>query len=199
MVAASAGYAWDFGDGQTATTTTATTQHVYAQPGTYTATVTVTDSEGCSTTVIFTGQTADCNGSAAATASTQVVVPSGGGDAPDVRLSGGKTQKLDGAIEVGARCDDPCTADATGRLIVRTPSGGRISLAVKKFQLRPASAQLNGKKKKTLALRLPRKARRAGLRALRRGGRVTARITVTATNAGGGSETEKRSVRLVKR
>ena len=39
-------YAWDFGDGTAATTSGPTTSHAYAQPGSYTATLTVTDSYG---------------------------------------------------------------------------------------------------------------------------------------------------------
>ncbi len=37
--------------------------HAYANPGRYQATVTVTDNEGCSTALLFTGQTAFCSGS----------------------------------------------------------------------------------------------------------------------------------------
>jgi YVTN family beta-propeller protein len=55
-------YSWDFGDGSTATTTTALTRHVYAAPGNYSPTLTVTNAGGCSTRLIFTGQTAFCNG-----------------------------------------------------------------------------------------------------------------------------------------
>lgn len=39
-------YAWDFGDGQTATTSTPRADHVYARRGAYAATVTVTDRQG---------------------------------------------------------------------------------------------------------------------------------------------------------
>jgi hypothetical protein len=39
-------YDWDFGDGKTATTTNDTTTHVYSEPNNYTATVTVTTSDG---------------------------------------------------------------------------------------------------------------------------------------------------------
>jgi PKD repeat protein len=39
-------YAWDFGDGQTATTTTPQTSHAYATASTYTATLVVTDNLG---------------------------------------------------------------------------------------------------------------------------------------------------------
>ena len=42
-------YAWDFGDGTTASTSTPTTSHVYTSPGPFTATVTETDSTGTST------------------------------------------------------------------------------------------------------------------------------------------------------
>ncbi len=53
-------YRWSFGDGTPDVTTTApTTAHVYASAGTYSATVTETDSAGTSTTgEVYTGQTA---------------------------------------------------------------------------------------------------------------------------------------------
>jgi YVTN family beta-propeller protein len=55
-------YAWNFGDGNTATNATPTTTHTYAAPGTYTATLTETDSAGTATTQVFTGQTMSRNG-----------------------------------------------------------------------------------------------------------------------------------------
>jgi YVTN family beta-propeller protein len=69
-----AGYHWDFGDGTTQTTSSATTSHTYAAPGSYTATLTVTDDAGCSTAQVFTGQTMSCNGSSVARVSQQVTV-----------------------------------------------------------------------------------------------------------------------------
>jgi PKD domain len=65
---------WDFGDGQTASDAGATPSHVYARPGRHRVTVTVTDNEGCSTTLVFTGQSALCNGSRQATASSELIV-----------------------------------------------------------------------------------------------------------------------------
>ena len=60
-------YAWDFGDGDGTTASSPTdTAHAYAAAGTYTATLTVTDGEGCSTALVFTGQTASCNGASSA-------------------------------------------------------------------------------------------------------------------------------------
>ena len=69
-----ASYAWNFGDGQTATTASPTTTHVYTQTGTFTASVTETSSGGTSTTLRFTGQTASNNGGPSATASEQFTV-----------------------------------------------------------------------------------------------------------------------------
>lgn len=54
-------YAWDFGDGARALVTTARTSHRYTAPGPHTATLTVTDAEGCSLALVFHGQSANCN------------------------------------------------------------------------------------------------------------------------------------------
>ncbi len=53
----------------------ASVTQTYAQPGTYTAQLTVVDADGCSTLTVFTGQTAYWNGNAAATTTRTVVVP----------------------------------------------------------------------------------------------------------------------------
>ena len=71
-------YDWSFGDGTSAPNAGPTPTHVYGAPGEYTITLTVTDSAGCSTEVIYTGQTASCNGSSAATTSHTVTVPAAG-------------------------------------------------------------------------------------------------------------------------
>jgi YVTN family beta-propeller protein len=70
-------YVWNFGDGSpAATTATAVTTHVYGTAGSYTATVTETDSAGTSTTKVFTGQTMSRRGdpSAIATATVQIAM-----------------------------------------------------------------------------------------------------------------------------
>jgi hypothetical protein len=61
------GYIWDFGDSTPLQAGPPTLTHSYAKSGTYTARLTVTDDAGCSTTFVFTGQTAYCNGGTAAT------------------------------------------------------------------------------------------------------------------------------------
>jgi len=67
-------YAWDFGDGQTSTTTSPTTSHTYTTSGTFTVTLTVTNTAGTSTELTFTGQTASNNGGPSAVTTQQITV-----------------------------------------------------------------------------------------------------------------------------
>jgi YVTN family beta-propeller protein len=69
-------YAWSFGDGSSAVTTAPQTTHTYAAAGTFTASVTETDSAGTSTTQVFTGQTMSRNGGPQATAAAKVTIGS---------------------------------------------------------------------------------------------------------------------------
>ena len=68
-------YTWNFGDGAVKVTRGPVTTHVYAQPGTYNATVTETSAWGTSVTVTFTGQTVSNNGASRARATALVKVP----------------------------------------------------------------------------------------------------------------------------
>ena len=65
---------WSFGDGQSLAGGGPAPTHTY-RPGSYTATLTLSDNEGCSTKFVFTGQTASCNGSGLATVSQTVGIP----------------------------------------------------------------------------------------------------------------------------
>lgn len=67
-------YDWGFGDQSSAANAGPTPRHAYRKPGTYPVTLTLTDNEGCSTALVFTGQTAYCNGSASASRTQAVKV-----------------------------------------------------------------------------------------------------------------------------
>ncbi len=67
-------YDWDFGDTTTLDDGGPTPNHTYNSSGNYDVTLTVTDSDGCSTQLIFTGRTAYCNGGPSATTTTEVAV-----------------------------------------------------------------------------------------------------------------------------
>ena len=67
-------YDWDFGDGTGSRDAGAEVRHEYARAGRFPVTVTVRDDEGCGARLVFTGQTALCNGSAAARARVMITV-----------------------------------------------------------------------------------------------------------------------------
>jgi YVTN family beta-propeller protein len=68
-------YGWEFGDGQSVTSSGTVVQHTYSKPGAQTVTLAATDNEGCSVAEVFTGQTAYCNAGARATQSVTVAYP----------------------------------------------------------------------------------------------------------------------------
>jgi len=70
-----ASYTWNFGDGSPEVVTySATTSYAYATSGTYSASVTVTDAAGASTTEVYTGHTASLKGGPGATATASVQI-----------------------------------------------------------------------------------------------------------------------------
>ncbi len=112
-------YAWDFGDGETATGAQPVVRHTYAQPGRYTVMLTVTDDEGCSKALVFTGQTASCAASPDARVEHAVTVaappappaPPVGPGPPAVPLPPGSPPALRQAIE-RFTLDGPCVRRA---------------------------------------------------------------------------------------
>ncbi len=104
------------------TTNVPTITHAYATSGSYTATLTVTDSEGCSTAVIFTGHSVTRNGSSAAqTARTISIVPTIVGLPATVKIiSGAATLR---GCEV--KLELSCTGSAGDRY------AGTLALSVK--------------------------------------------------------------------
>lgn len=72
-----ASYAWDFGDGSTEITTSPIISHVYTSSGSFTVTLTVTNSQGTSTFQTFTGKTVSNNGGPSAQLSQLLdIIPS---------------------------------------------------------------------------------------------------------------------------
>ena len=116
-------YDWLFGDGSKATTTSPNVQHRYAD-GKYTATVTVTDDHGCSTTIVYTGQSATCNGSAAATKTTNFKVDTTVMN-PRLKAKGKqavepKAKKI--VVKAAAGADEDVSMTASGKIKVKGKS-----------------------------------------------------------------------------
>lgn len=190
-----ADYAWDFGDGGHAQGPAPTRVHRYRHPGTYTISMVATDDEGCSTEVVFAGQTAYCNGSAlaASTATIEVLSPRG----PRLHLRGSHRQRLRGRVMAFARCSDrPCSLRARGVLIASVKSGGGVRRRKRRlgqrYVLHPARSW------RRVGLRVPRSARRAALWALRRDGKVKVQVKVIARDENGDLSLAKRKVKLVR-
>ena len=178
-----ASYAWDFGDGQTATTTTPTTSHSYAKDGKFPATVTLTDSDNCSTEMVFTGRSAYCNGSEVAKAATTAVADR---QVSGAKVTAAKTQKQKGSkvlIKVKAGATENVTLQAKGSVKYK---GLRGKVGLKTF-----NGKTSARKYRTLNLR-PQKGARAT--AGRKGNAV---ITVKLTDEVGNSLTRTVRVKVV--
>lgn len=71
-------YRWHFGDGHVHEGRRARVHHRYAAPGRYTVRLVVIDDEGCSHRLVYTGQSALCNGGPQAVATRRIHVRRGG-------------------------------------------------------------------------------------------------------------------------
>jgi YVTN family beta-propeller protein len=166
-----ASYRFDFGDGSFASSDDPARTHAYADPGTYDATVTVDDGEGCPG-FVFTGQTASCNGPSEV-ASDPVGV---GVRAFRLRVTIERPQRSLRRITATATCSLECQARARGVLAVKSPGRARTP-----FRLAPATAALSAGTRTDLAAGVPPNARSAARQALAAGGWARARIRVIAT------------------
>jgi hypothetical protein len=105
---------------------------------------------------------------------------------PELQLSGKKKQKLGNAVKVEASCgDEACTASGEGKLT-----------KVKQDKVKPASADLGPGETATLKLKLTKKTRKKAGKALDKGKKVQAKVTVDATDEAGNLATAKRTIKL---
>ncbi len=187
-------YAWEFGDGTRSKGSQATLTHTYTRPGTYTVSLTLTDNEGCSTELIYTGQTASCNGSAVAHTTATIVVADDKG--PVLRLAGARRQRVRGWLNVFAQCpQEACRVNASAVVVTTTLRRGRAVSG--KRRIGSARASLTAGAWRKLSVSVPRGARRAVLRALRSGGAADAQLKVVATDENGFKTTHTRFVKLI--
>ena len=173
-------YDWDFGDGQTALNAGPTPAHTYSAPGDYRVTVTLTDSEGCSTSFVFTGLTASCNGSSLARATRTLRVASPPLPKPPsnrIRIGGLRRDLRRGTVKLAVRVPGP------GQLTVR---GGNVH-ALNRTARRAGTLTLTVGPKRMAAKRLRRRGHLL----------VTARITFTPD--GGVLRTLTKELKLVQR
>lgn len=187
-------YAWDFGDGQGESGPSPQVEHTYARPGSYQVTLTVTDAQGCSVSLAFTGQTASCNGSGIARASTQVkaldTIP------PAFRFTAAHRQPLGPRVTLKARCpQEDCMVSIAATLdTVAKAKRGRGSTHLPAAR---AKVSIPSGGKATIRLRLTKKALGAGRRNLRSGGLAALRVTAIARDVAGNKATRKLGVELL--
>jgi YVTN family beta-propeller protein len=163
-------YDWDFGDGTSAANAGATPSHAYAKAGTYQVTLTTTDNEGCSTEVVFTGQTAYCNGSAVARATRTVTVEEAAAKCPSIapKATSFKPRVRPGHVVPGVRV----------RLATGTPARltVRAKLLWKHHATKLHGLSVNVRRWRRVRFPIPAKLRNA----LPLGTRVTVKLQVTA-------------------
>jgi YVTN family beta-propeller protein len=186
-----ANYLWDFGDGSHAEGSQPTRTHRYRKRGEYVVALRTVDEEGCSTEVVYTGQTASCNGSPAAIASRAIFVTDARG--PALRLGGAKRQGIGGRVKVRARCPrEPCGLQAHGALVtVAGPGAGGH------YVLRPTRVPRQSTGWRVLRLGVPKAARRAARRVIAEGGEVKATVSVVARDQQNESSLRQRKLTLL--
>jgi YVTN family beta-propeller protein len=185
-----ANYIWEFGDGTHAEGAEPTRAHRYRARGEYTVTLKTVDEEGCSAAIVYTGQTASCNGSTAAVASRTIFVANTRG--PVLKLGGAKRQALGRQVAVRARCPrEACGMQARGALIAATGSGG-----AKHFHLLATRTSQPSTGWRILRLGLPASARRAARRALDEGGEAKVTVSVLARDQDGELALRQRKLKL---
>lgn len=191
-----ASYRWDFGDGSSAERSGPKVSHSYDAVGSYTATLTLTDEEGCSKSVIFTGQTAYCNGGPVATAEAQVKITNRDRKVRGAKVSARRKQRQRGKIvvKVKAGAAEQVRGLARGQ-IGRSRGGVKSARSYKLKKVRKSSA---AGKRVNYKLKLKRKKDERKVRKLlrQRGNKLKAKVSVKLTDSAGNSVTKRKKVLL---
>lgn len=148
-------YDWDFGDSTTLADGGARPTHSYAAAGSFTARVTVTDDEGCSTAIKYTGQVVACSGVTGASTTRAVTVNAAPSAAPALTPTPAAapvppparrcaSRRRFTAKSLGLRRGERITRAILydGRKRVRTFRGARRSIEVRLTGLRRATYRL---------------------------------------------------------
>lgn len=149
-------YEWDFGDGATTTTGSPTTSHTYASSGVYRVKLALTDSEGCSTHFVHTGQTASCNGAPSAVVERSVAI----------RLPGPPFAVAPAPV------GRPCQSGRNFRIRLPSPRGRRIVSAVVRLNGKPV--RVRTRRGRPISVRIDLRGRKPG--------RYTVRIRIRLDN-----------------
>ncbi|HEV2857692.1 MAG TPA: PKD domain-containing protein [Solirubrobacterales bacterium] len=166
-----ASFNWTFGDGTTAVNGGSSPSHEYTTAGTYAAALSVTDNEGCSISLVFTGRTAYCNGSSLVSHTVTVL--------PSNRFGFGKVKKN--------------KRKGTARLQIKVPGAGALVLTGKKVRVAKTHAAKAGKV--MLTIRPKVKANKT----LKRRHHLKVRLRVKFTPIGGNPSSKSKALALVRR
>jgi YVTN family beta-propeller protein len=176
-----ASYSWAFGDGGVGSG--ARVSHTYRAAGTYDATLSVVDEEGCGGEEVFTGRTAYCSGAAAAVHPVAVA-------APPVALAPAQPVASPPSNDFRIRRIVHNRRNGTVRMRVRLPSAGSVLLFGRKVHA------VTRKSKGVQAMWLTIHARVELAKRLKKILHARVRLRVTFTPNGGTPKTLHRAVTL---
>jgi DNA-binding beta-propeller fold protein YncE len=173
-------YDWNFGDGSVLMNGGPTPKHVYARKGKYTATLTVTDNEGTSTTDVYTGRSMLRNGNSGAADSDTFNVPIFAFSATARRTQRVVRQR---GIKITGGCTDVvCDATITGTITLGKKPRKSAS---RKLKLKRVRLTLAAGRKRSVKLKLSKRSLRKLRRALRQRRKARATIKLSLVDRAG--------------
>jgi len=180
-----ASYAWAFGDGGTAGG--ARPIHTYGAPGTYDASLTVVDNEGCGEEQVFTGRTAYCSGGASSVTHPVTAKAPPVTVAPRVEPSGPPSPPSN-KFGVGRLVHN--RKNGTARLQLTLPGAGSVFLFGRQVHAVNRKAKAAGSMWLTLHARVELNKR------LKKTHRASVQVRITFTPDGGEPRTVYRTITL---